>query len=53
MGMLLYNMQRQYEGEKEIARLKSEQAELLERDYLALNQAYSANARLFMIFTII
>ena len=50
MGMLLYNMQRQYEGEKEIARLKSEQAELLERDYLALNQAYSANARLFHDF---
>lgn len=47
MSALVFNMNRQYEAEKEIARLKSEQAELLERDYTALNHAYAANAKLF------
>ena len=33
-----------------LARLKSEQAGLLERDYAALNQAYAVNAKLFHDF---
>ncbi len=50
MSVLVFNMNRQYEVEKELARLKSEQAELLERDYATLNQAYAINARLFHDF---
>ncbi len=47
MSVLIFNMNRQYEVEKELARLKTEQAELLERDYTALNHAYAINAKLF------
>lgn len=47
MSVLIFNMNRQYEIEKELVRLKTEQAELLERDYTALNNAYSINAKLF------
>jgi len=47
MSVLVFNINRQYEVEKELARLKSEQAELLERDYTAVNRAYQVNARLF------
>ena len=47
MSVLVFNINRQYEVEKELARLKSEQAELLERDYTNLNRAYQVNARLF------
>lgn len=50
MAVMIFNMNRQYENEKELARLKSGQAELLERDYTALNQAYAVNARLFHDF---
>lgn len=50
MSVLVFNMNRQYEVEKELARLKSEQAGLLERDYTALNHAYEVNARLFHDF---
>lgn len=50
MSVLVFNMKRQYEVEKELARLRSEQAELLERDYTALNEAYAVNARLFHDF---
>lgn len=50
MSVLAFNMNRQYEIEKELARLKSEQAELLERDYTALNNAYAVNAKLFHDF---
>lgn len=50
MFVLMFNMNRQYEVEKELARLKSEQAELLERDYTALNNAYAVNAKLFHDF---
>ena len=46
-GILVFHMRRQYETEKELARLQAEQAELLERDYTALNNAYAVNARLF------
>lgn len=50
MSAMVFNMNRQYEAEKEVARLKSEQMELLERDYTALNHVYAANARLFHDF---
>lgn len=50
MSVLLFNTNRQYEAEKELAKLKSEQAELLERDYTALNNAYAINAKLFHDF---
>lgn len=46
-SVLVFNMNRQYESEKEIARLKEGQAELLERDYQNLNRTYSENAKLF------
>lgn len=50
MSVLVLRLNRQYETEKELARLKSQQAELLERDYTALNQAYGMNAKLFHDF---
>ena len=50
MSVLVFNINRQYEVEKELAKLKSEQAELLERDYTNLNRAYQVNARLFHDF---
>ena len=50
MSVLVLNMNRQYEVEKELARLKTEQAELLERDYTTLNNAYAINAKLFHDF---
>lgn len=50
MSAMVFNMKRQCEVEKEVARLKSEQAELLERDYNALNHAYAVNAKLFHDF---
>ena len=50
MSVSIFNMNRQYEVEKELARLKTEQAELLERDYTTLNNAYAINAKLFHDF---
>ena len=50
MAVLVFNMNRQYEVEKELAALKSQQAELLERDYAALHNAYAINAKLFHDF---
>lgn len=50
MSVLVFRMNRQYEVERELAKLKSEQAGLLERDYTALNKAYAANAKLFHDF---
>ena len=50
MAVLVFNMNRQYEVEKELARLKDRQAELLERDYTVLISAYAANAKLFHDF---
>lgn len=50
MAVLVFNMNRQYEVEKELAALKSEQTELLERDYAALHNAYAINAKLFHDF---
>lgn len=50
MSVLVFNMNRQYEVEKELAELKSEQAKLLEHDYTTLNNAYAINAKLFHDF---
>ena len=50
VAVLVFHMNRQYEMEKEVVRLKSEQSELLERDYTELNRAYSVNAKLFHDF---
>ncbi|MCX4267255.1 MAG: GHKL domain-containing protein [Lachnospiraceae bacterium] len=50
MSVLVFYINRQYEVEKELARLKSEQTELLERDYTTLNHAYGINAKLFHDF---
>lgn len=46
-AILFYRVNRQHEMETEIARLKQEQAEILERDYQALRRTYSGNARLY------
>ncbi len=46
-GIMVYRLSRQYETEKELAELKEQQAQLLERDYNILNKAYSENARTF------
>lgn len=46
-AVMFFNRSRQYELEKELALLKTQQAELLERDYQTLNRSYSANAKLF------
>ncbi len=50
MSVLIFRINRQYETEKELSRLKAQQAELLERDYVALNNAYAVNAKLFHDF---
>ncbi len=50
MSVLVFHMNRQYEVEKELAGLKAEQAELLERDYTTINRAYEMNAKLFHDF---
>lgn len=50
VAVLVFHMNRQNQIEKELSRLKSEQAELLEREYHTLNQAYAVNAKLFHDF---
>ncbi len=46
-GIMVYRLNGQYETEKELAQLKEQQAQLLERDYNVLNKAYSENAKTF------
>ena len=46
-AILVYNLGKQYEMEKEVARLQTEQAELIRNDYQNLNMIYSANAKLY------
>lgn len=50
MSILVFHISKNYEMEKELAELKSQQAMLLERDYTALNKAYEVNAKLFHDF---
>lgn len=47
LAVLFFNMNQKYEMEKEVAKLKTEQTELLERDYQTLRNVYSANAKLY------
>lgn len=47
VATLFYRVHYQYEVEKELTQLKTEQAKILERDYQNLNQVYSANAKLY------
>lgn len=49
-AVLMFNLRRQYDMEREILRLKEEQTEIFERDYQALNKTYRANAKLFHDF---
>ena len=46
-AVLFFNLNRQYKAERENSVLKEERAEMLERDYQALNKTYSANAKLY------
>lgn len=46
-AILIFRLSRQYETEKEVARLQTEQAELIKNDYQNLNQIYTANAKLY------
>jgi len=46
-SVLFYRLSRQREMELEIAKLKQEQAEILERDYQALRRTYEGNAKLY------
>ena len=49
-GVMVVQMTRQYETEKELARMKSEEALILEREYKALSNSYETNAKLFHDF---
>lgn len=46
-AILFFNLSKQYEMEKEVARLQTEQVELIKNDYQNLNRIYTANARLY------
>lgn len=46
-AILIFRLSRQYEMEKEVARLQTEQAELIKNDYQNLNRIYTANAKLY------
>ncbi|HJB16200.1 MAG TPA: GHKL domain-containing protein [Candidatus Blautia excrementipullorum] len=46
-SVLFYRLSRQREMESEIAQLKQDQAEILERDYQALSRTYENNAKLY------
>ena len=43
-------MNRQYEMEKELAKMKSDEAQMLEREYRSLSNSYESNAKLFHDF---
>lgn len=46
-AILIYRVNRRYEMEAEIVKLKQAQAEILERDYQALRKTYTDNAKLY------
>ncbi len=46
-AIMIYKMGKQYEMEKEVARLQAEQTELIKNDYQNLNRIYTANAKLY------
>ncbi len=49
-SVLVIQMKMQYETEKELAEMKTEEALILEREYHSLNQSYETNAKLFHDF---
>lgn len=49
-GILVFNVNKQYKMEKQLADLREQQAALLEKDYTDLNNAYAVNAKLFHDF---
>lgn len=46
-AVMFYRLARQRDMEREIAQLKQEQAEILERDYQTLSRTYGDNAKLY------
>lgn len=46
-SVLFYSLSRQREMKLEIAQLKQDQAEILERDYQALSRTYESNSKLY------
>jgi len=46
-AVMFFRMKQQHEMELEIAQLKQDQVEILERDYQALRQTYADNAKLY------
>lgn len=50
IAVIVVQMGRQYETEKELARMKSDEALILEREYKALSTSYESNAKLFHDF---
>lgn len=50
IAVIVVQMGRQYETEKELARMKSDEALILEREYKALSSSYESNAKLFHDF---
>lgn len=49
-SVFIIQMKMQYETEKELAEMKTEEALILEREYHSLNQSYETNAKLFHDF---
>lgn len=49
-SVLILQMNRQYEIEKELAKMKSDEAQMLEREYRSLSNSYESNAKLFHDF---
>ena len=50
ISVLIVQMKKQYETEKELSRMKSDEALILEREYKALSSSYESNAKLFHDF---
>lgn len=46
-SVMFYRLNRQQEMEREIAQLKQDQSEILERDFQALRRTYESNAKLY------
>lgn len=49
-SIIVIQMRRQYETEKELAEMKADEAMILERQYRSLSNSYAANAKLFHDF---
>lgn len=49
-GVIMFNVSKQYNMEKQLAEMSAQQAALIEKDYTDLSNAYAANAKLFHDF---